>query len=116
MAGFAWEPSSRTSVSASIGERFFGRTYYLSASHRTRRTVWNISYDEAVTTTRSQFFLPAAIDTAALLDRLFTGVYPDPVQRKLAVAITSDPGQPARSAGYFGDLMALLEGPVLALG
>lgn len=36
--------------------------------------------------------------------------------RKLAVAITSDPGQPARSAGYFGDLMALLEGPVLALG
>lgn len=37
-------------------------------------------------------------------------------QRRLAVAITSDPGQPARSAGYFGDLMALLEGPVLALG
>ncbi len=35
--------------------------------------------------------------------------------RKLAVAITSDPGQPARSAGYFGDLMALLDGPVLAL-
>lgn len=35
--------------------------------------------------------------------------------RKLAVAITSDPNQPARSAGYFGDLMALLEGPILAL-
>jgi CubicO group peptidase (beta-lactamase class C family) len=37
-------------------------------------------------------------------------------ERRLAVAITSDPNQPARSAGYFGDLMALLEGPVLALG
>ena len=35
--------------------------------------------------------------------------------RKLAVAITSDPNQPARSEGYFGELMALLEGPVLAL-
>lgn len=35
--------------------------------------------------------------------------------RGLAVAITSDPGQPARSGGYFGDLMALLDGPVLAL-
>jgi CubicO group peptidase (beta-lactamase class C family) len=35
--------------------------------------------------------------------------------RKLAVAITSDPGQPARSGGYFGDLMALLDGPILAL-
>jgi CubicO group peptidase (beta-lactamase class C family) len=35
--------------------------------------------------------------------------------RGLAVAITSDPGQPARSAGYFGDLMALLDGPILSL-
>ena len=33
----------------------------------------------------------------------------------LAVAITSDPTQPARSGGYFGDLMRLLEGPILNL-
>jgi CubicO group peptidase (beta-lactamase class C family) len=37
-------------------------------------------------------------------------------RRRLAVAIASDPAQPARSGGYFGDLMDLLEGPVLALG
>jgi CubicO group peptidase (beta-lactamase class C family) len=36
--------------------------------------------------------------------------------RDLAVAITSDPTRPARSEGYFGDLMRLLDGPVLALG
>ena len=36
-------------------------------------------------------------------------------QRALAVAITSDPNQIARSGGYFGDLMRLLDGPVLAL-
>lgn len=36
-------------------------------------------------------------------------------ERNLAVAITSDPNQPARSGGYFGDLMRLLDGPVLAL-
>lgn len=35
--------------------------------------------------------------------------------RRLAVAITSDTGRPARSEGYFGDLMDLLDGPVLAL-
>ncbi|HEU0162021.1 MAG TPA: hypothetical protein VFQ69_06430, partial [Rhizomicrobium sp.] len=35
--------------------------------------------------------------------------------KRLAVAITSDPAQPARSEGYFGVLMNLLEGPVLAL-
>ncbi len=37
-------------------------------------------------------------------------------KRQLAVAITSDPTQAARSGGYFGDLMRLLDGPILALG
>jgi CubicO group peptidase (beta-lactamase class C family) len=37
-------------------------------------------------------------------------------ERDLAVAITSDPTQPARSQGYFGDLMRLLDGPILAVG
>ena len=37
-------------------------------------------------------------------------------RRNLAVAITSDPTKPARSGGYFGDLMRLLDGPVLAIG
>ncbi len=37
-------------------------------------------------------------------------------ERALAVAITSDPTQTARSTGYFGDLMQLLNGPILALG
>jgi CubicO group peptidase (beta-lactamase class C family) len=36
--------------------------------------------------------------------------------RNLAVAITSDPTRPARSEGYFGDLLRLLDGPILALG
>ena len=36
-------------------------------------------------------------------------------QAALAVAITSDPTQPARSEGYFGTLMRLLDGPLLAL-
>jgi CubicO group peptidase (beta-lactamase class C family) len=36
-------------------------------------------------------------------------------QKRLAVAIASDPNEPARSGGYFSDLMDLLEGPVLAL-
>ncbi|RGP38881.1 serine hydrolase domain-containing protein [Pseudotabrizicola alkalilacus] len=36
-------------------------------------------------------------------------------ERALAVAITSDPTQIARSGGYFGDLMRLLDGPILGL-
>ncbi len=37
-------------------------------------------------------------------------------ERALAVAITSDPTLPARSEGYFGELMRLLDGPILAMG
>tara|TARA_R100001039_G_scaffold39113_1_gene43947 strand:- start:2245 stop:3261 length:1017 start_codon:yes stop_codon:yes gene_type:complete len=36
-------------------------------------------------------------------------------EKGLALAITSDPTSPARSGGYFGQLMDLLEGPVLSL-
>jgi len=36
-------------------------------------------------------------------------------ERQLAVAITSDPTLPARSNGYFGDLIDFLDGPILAV-
>jgi CubicO group peptidase (beta-lactamase class C family) len=36
-------------------------------------------------------------------------------ERRLAIAITSDPTLPARSNGYFGELMELLDGPILAV-
>ncbi|MEQ9348136.1 MAG: serine hydrolase [Thalassospira sp.] len=36
-------------------------------------------------------------------------------EKDMAVVITSDPTSPARSGGYFGQLMDLLEGPVLSL-
>lgn len=36
-----------------------------------------------------------------------------PPDRNLAVAITSDPTHPARSGGYFGELVRLLDGPIL---
>lgn len=83
--GFIWSPSLRTKVQASAGRRYFGASYALSALHRSRRTVWNISYNDAVTTTRAQFLLPATVDTAALLDRLFSATITDPVARQQAV-------------------------------
>ncbi|WP_170474478.1 serine hydrolase domain-containing protein [Ruegeria arenilitoris] len=36
-------------------------------------------------------------------------------RRNLAVAISSDPTRPARSNGYFGELVRLLDGPILNL-
>lgn len=45
-AGFGWSPGRRTSLEASVGERFFGNTYNVSARHRTRASNWNVSYAE----------------------------------------------------------------------
>ncbi len=84
--GFDWQPSLRTSLKASLGRHYFGKTGALDAVHRSRRTTWSINYEDAVTTSRSQFLLPAAIDTAAMLDNLFKASIPDPVLRQQAVA------------------------------
>jgi uncharacterized protein (PEP-CTERM system associated) len=83
--GYAYKPSSRTSLSMSFGRRYFGASRSMAAMHRSRHTVWNFSYDESVTTSREQFLLPAAADTVSLLDQLFTTSFPDPVLRRQAV-------------------------------
>jgi uncharacterized protein (PEP-CTERM system associated) len=85
LGGFIWTPSTRTSVQASFGRRYFGKTGSLVSSYRTQRSIWNLNYSDAVTTTRSQFVLPSAIDTAAMLDSLFAASIPDAVQRQQAV-------------------------------
>lgn len=47
-AGFSWNPSRRTSLQATAGERFFGSTYDVSASYRARASSWRVSYTEDV--------------------------------------------------------------------
>jgi uncharacterized protein (PEP-CTERM system associated) len=46
--GFGWSPTRRTSVEASAGERYFGRTYSFTGSHRTRLSRWTLRYSEDV--------------------------------------------------------------------
>lgn len=110
-AGFNWNPSSRTSLSLSAGKRYYGNTYFLQALHRSRRSVWNISYNESVSTARSQFLLPATIDTASTLDRLLTPTIADPAQRALAVAAyiraNNLPSSLAESINYFSNRFSL---------
>jgi len=94
--GFRWNPSARSSLEANVGRRFYGPSYLLSAQHRSRGTVWSISYDDAVTNSRSQFTLPATVNTAALLDQLFRVNFPDPVQRAAVIqAYIASTGLPA---------------------
>lgn len=83
--GFDWSPSLRTRLDAAIGRHFYGQTGSFSLLHRSRRTVWNISYDDGITTAREQFLLPSTVDTSSLLDRLFSATITDPVARRQAV-------------------------------
>jgi len=53
--GFGWAPTRRTSVEASVGERYFGNTYSFSGSHRTRLSHWTVRYSEDVSDITQQF-------------------------------------------------------------
>lgn len=83
--GLTWTPSLRTSIKASVGKRYFGPSYLLALSHRSRRTVWAANYNDAVTTTREQLMIPAAVNAIDVLDRLFSTSIPDPEARRQAV-------------------------------
>jgi uncharacterized protein (PEP-CTERM system associated) len=79
--GFSWMPSERTSIAASAGRRFFGNTFSLNAQHRTRIAVWNASYQEEISTARSQFLTPTIQNTADFLSGLWKNSIPDDKQR-----------------------------------
>jgi uncharacterized protein (PEP-CTERM system associated) len=48
--GGAWTPSQRTTVSGNFGDRFFGNTFNVSASHAHRRWLFTFDYKEDVRT------------------------------------------------------------------
>ena len=50
LLGLTWTPSRRARLRASLGERFFGKSYDLSWRWRTRRQLMNVAYRESVET------------------------------------------------------------------
>lgn len=84
--GVEWKVSQRTSLNASLGHKYYGNTYALTASTRSRMANWMLSYAEDVTTTPAQFSLPVTSDTASFLDKLLSASITDPTARAAAVA------------------------------
>jgi uncharacterized protein (PEP-CTERM system associated) len=105
--GFSWTPSQRTSIQANAGRHYYGKTYSLVANHRSRSTVWSVNYGDSITSSRDQFLLPAAVNTADMLDRLFSSNIPDPIARQQAVdayiRATGLPPQLTDSINYFSN-------------
>lgn len=53
--GLGWAPTRRTSLEATVGERYFGNTYSFAASHRTRLSRWSARYSEDISDITQQF-------------------------------------------------------------
>jgi uncharacterized protein (PEP-CTERM system associated) len=81
-AGFIWTPSSRTNVTANAGHRYFGNTYFLAASHRARKAVFNIDYSDDITTSQAQLLTSGVSSTAQQLNLLYTPTIADPLARQ----------------------------------
>ncbi|HEX9743165.1 MAG TPA: TIGR03016 family PEP-CTERM system-associated outer membrane protein, partial [Nitrospiraceae bacterium] len=112
-AGLEWTPTPRTRIAGTIGRRFYGDAYYFDFRHRTRLTTWSVGYTEDVTTSRSEFFIPATASTAGSLDQLFLSRVPDPVARQKAVedfiARTGLPPSLSEPVNFFSDQIFLVK-------
>lgn len=117
--GATWNPSARTTIDASAGRRYYGDSYSLNASHRSRRTVFVATYGDDITNTRSQLLIPKFIDTVSVLDRLFIADIPDPMARRQAVdayirANGLSPTQPDGSYNYLSNRFLLQKQALLS--
>ena len=112
-AGLEWTPTPRTRLAATAGKRFDDDAYSFEFQHRTRLTTWSAGYSEDVTTTRSEFFVPATASTAGTVDQLFLSQFPDPVARQKAVeefiARTGLPPSLSAPVNFFSDQMFLVK-------
>jgi uncharacterized protein (PEP-CTERM system associated) len=84
-AGIFWRPSTLTSLSLSGGHRFYGPSYALDFSHRSRHLVWRWSYNETINTTRSNFVNTPSLSTFDFLSSLVGAGISDPTQRALLI-------------------------------
>lgn len=75
-AGFIWAPTPRTNIEATAGQRFFGDTYFINASHRTRLFAMNTYYKEDINSAWNILNIDATDNTAATLIALFTAQAP----------------------------------------
>jgi uncharacterized protein (PEP-CTERM system associated) len=96
-AGFAWQPTPRTTVAGDYEKRFFGSSYQFSFDHVTPLTVWKLHFSRNITTYPQQLgTLPAGINVAGFLDSLFVFSIPDPAERQRVVnQLMQDRGLPA---------------------
>ena len=108
-AGFVWLPNRRTKLEASVGQRFFGDTYYYDFTHTRRRFAVNSFYREDVRSAINILNIDGGPgNTLGLLTALLTSQAPpgtDPgVIAEAAQALINELGLPPFLAGAQGFL------------
>jgi uncharacterized protein (PEP-CTERM system associated) len=84
-AGLEWAPSQRTHVGGTFGHRYDGDTKSFNFRHRTRLTVWTVTYTDQIVNSPQRQELSTSANTRLVLDRLLTAQIPDPIARQTAV-------------------------------
>jgi uncharacterized protein (PEP-CTERM system associated) len=98
--GLEWVPSTRTQLTAAMGERFFGDAYLLDIAHRTRLLTLRAGYNQDVTTTRTEFFTGENSGAASYLDPLYCTKSADPEACKQDLnSVVSTRGLPVNTNG-----------------
>lgn len=76
-----WRPSDRTTLSASVNDRYFGRGHNLAFEHRAARVVVRVSDVRDVSTSPNANVNATLGTLYDLLDALYVTLEPDPVKR-----------------------------------
>jgi uncharacterized protein (PEP-CTERM system associated) len=79
-AGFDWQPTDRTNISAFYEKRFYGDSYLASLQHRTPKTVWTYRGRQGV----SEIGSVSAVSLGTNYDlffQQFASIEPDPIKR-----------------------------------
>jgi uncharacterized protein (PEP-CTERM system associated) len=122
-AELAWRPTPRTNLTAFLEHRFFGESYGLNFSHRSRRTLWRLVGIRDTYTSIDQSLSLRPGSTAEVLDEAFRSKIADPGERSRAVqqflAAAGLPPALAQSYTFYANQIYLAEqwsGSVAFLG
>jgi uncharacterized protein (PEP-CTERM system associated) len=80
-----WAPTPRTGLKGFLEHRFFGDSYAVDFSHRSRRTIWKLGALRDSYTSMDQSLTLRPGGTAQVLDDSLRAKIPDPAERARAV-------------------------------
>lgn len=84
--GFKWQPSPRTSVDIGVEKRYFGTSFNVDMSYRTRLSLWSLrAYRTDRVTPIAGGFGFSPVSTREFLTNLLRSQYTDEAERQIAV-------------------------------